>query len=67
MVACPSSSASLSGHIRRRQQKKIGSGRPCAYLLLGISFETRLLADGLPGACCTMLKPAPSVAFILKL
>ena len=67
MVARLSSSASLSGHIRRRQQKKNESGRPCAYLLLGLSFETRLLADGLRGACCTMLKPAPSAAFISSL
>ena len=64
MVACPSSSASLGGYIRRRQQKKNESGRPCAYLLLGFAFETRLLADGLRGAWCTKLNPAPSVAFV---
>ena len=34
MVARPSSSASLGGHIGRRQQEKNESGRPCAYLLL---------------------------------
>ena len=64
MVACPSSPASLGGHIGRRQQEKNESGRPCAYLLLRFPFETRLLADGLRGAWCTKLNPAPSVAFI---
>ena len=63
MVACPLSSANLSGHIQRRQQKKNESGWHCAYLLPGLYFETRHLADGLPSACYTMLKPAPSIAF----
>ena len=66
MVACLSSSASLGGHIRRRQQKKNESGRRYANLLLRLSFVTRLVADGFRGACCTMLKPAPPVAFISK-
>ena len=64
MVACPSSSASLGGHLRRRQQKKIERGRPCPTLLLRLFFVTRFLADGRRAARCTMLKPAPSLAII---
>ena len=64
MVACPSLSASLGGHIRRRQQKKIESGRPCATLLHRLFFVTRLVTDGSRTARCTILKPAPSLAFI---
>ena len=61
MIACLSSAASLGGHI---QQKKLQSGRTCVTLLLRLSFVTRLLADGRRAARCTMLKPAPSLAFI---
>ena len=51
-------------HLKTSTKEKMSQVGLEHYLLLGLSFETRLLADGLRGACCTILKPAPSVASI---